>query len=365
MIRRLGAARSSPPGSLASVLERAVADGAPEPSWAAVEDPAGAWLHAVAALPAAERARGVVAVTTEEALVLAARLGVGGALWLPPSLAGAMDALQAAAAPVAPGGHPDVGPVDMVAAGERDLIAVSWARRAFWRRQLGEPEMAALLAALADVLGVLPAVVPWPALVMPAGPAEVEIEAAWRRVTGERQLPSEGAEVIPVGRPRYHGDIAAAAMRALLDHVGRAPEPSSWSFPRPVHELPSGRRVGWWSPGDCDATAGEGEWVAVPAEASEVGFHWRLRFADGGESEVVDALGTPSTLGAALRVPGWFAGGLAAGRPIGLLASRLAVVAQRLGLPLWVPNARPDALAFLLRLPGALWVDGSAVPAAG
>jgi hypothetical protein len=365
MIRRLGAARSSPPGSLAGVLERAVAGGAPEPLWAAVEDPDGAWLRAVAALPAAERARGVVVVATEEALVLAARLGVGGALWMPPSLAGAMDALQAAAAPAVPGGHPDVGPVDLVAAGDRGLIAVGWARRSFWRRQLGEPEMAALLADLAEVLGVLPAVVPWPALVMPAGPAEAEIESAWRRVTGERQLPSEGVEVVQVGRPRYHGDIAAAAMRSLLDHPEEAPDPSSWGFPRPVHELPNGRRVGWWSPGDSDTQAREHQWLAVPVEMSEVGFRWRLRFPDGSQSEVVDALRTPSIPGAALRVPGWFAGRLVAGRPIGLLAARLATVAERLGLPLWVPNVRPGALEFLLRLPGTLWVDGPAVPGGG
>jgi hypothetical protein len=95
---------------------------------------------------------------------------------------------------------------------------------------------------------------------------------------------------------------------------------------------------------------------------SEVGFRWRLRFPDGSQSEVVDALRTPSIPGAALRVPGWFAGRLVAGRPIGLLAARLATVAERLGLPLWVPNVRPGALEFLLRLPGTLWVDGPAVP---
>jgi hypothetical protein len=102
--------------------------------------------------------------------------------------------------------------------------------------------------------------------------------------------------------------------------------------------------------------------VAVPVETSEVGYRWRLRFPDGSQREVVDAFGTPASPGAALRVPGWFAGRLAAGRPIGLLAARLAVAAQRRGVPLWVPNVRPGALEYLLRLPGTLWVDGTAVP---
>jgi len=42
--------------------------------------------------------------------------------------------------------------------------------------------------------------------------------------------------------------------------------------------------------------------------------------------------------------------------------TRLAEVAARHGLPLWIPNLDGDALRLALTLPGVLWVDGPAVP---
>jgi len=364
MIRVLGAV-AAPAASLAGVLERAVAGGAPAPAWVAVEDPDDAWIRAIAGVPAVERCRGVVAASTEGALVAAARLGVGGALWLPPSLAGAVAALEAAAAPGAVPAYPDAWLADLVAPPGRELVAVSWVHRSFWRCQLGEQEMVALLAALAQDLGVLPALLPWPALILEAGPSEKAIHGAWRRLTGERNLPSEGAELIPCERRQGHCGVVAAVMRSLAEWSGPPPDPASWGFPRPVHELPSGQRVGWWSPGDSGFLTGEREWVATPAEPSEAGFRWRLRPRDGPEFGVDDSLGPVGSAGAATRVPGWLAASLGAGGPAGLLVERMATAALRQGISLWVPNLRPGSLPFVLRLPGTLWVDGAGVPNGG
>jgi len=364
MIRVLSVAAAGPTDSLVGVIERAVAGGAPAPAWLAVEDPGGVSIRAVAALPVAERRSGVVAVATERGLVAAARLDVGGALWLPPSLAGAVNALEAAAAVEAGRAPPDVSLAALVAPAGGELIAVGWANRRFWRHQVGEQEMALLLAGLAEALEVVPAVLPWPALILEAGgPSGAEVDAAWRRLTSERQVLSEGVERIACGRPRDPGDVVAAAMLALVeDRTGCRPDPSAWGFPRPVHELPSGRRVGWWSPAACAAVAGGEEWTAVPGEATAVGFHWQLHVPGGSQIAVVDALESAMGPAAAVRVPGWITGGLEAGRPAGLLVERLASAAHRLGVPLWFANVGAGALRFLLRLPGTLWVDGAAVP---
>ena len=366
MIRVLGDAAGVPTASLVGVVERAVAEGSPAPAWLAVEDPAGAWVRAAAALPAAERRRGVVAVASEAGLVAAARLDVGGALWLPPSLAGAAVALDAAAADAAP--HlPDASLVELVAPAGGELVAVGWANRRFWRQQAGAREMARVLAGLAEELGVVPALLPWPLLVLEAGSgAAEEIDASWRRVARARQVMSEGVEVIPCGRPRDPGDLTAAVMRAVTaNRAGSRPDLGAWGFPRPVHELPSGRRVGWWSPSECGAVAGGGQWTAVPGAATAAGFRWQLRGAGGPQAEVEDTLGTVAEPAAAIRVPGWVAGCIGPGRPAGLLVERLAATSARIGTPLWVPNLRPGTLRFLLRLPGTLWVDGADVPDGG
>ena len=347
---------------LAGLIERAVAAGAAEPAWVAVEDPGGEWVRAVAAAPAEERSRGVLAAASEAGLVAAVRLGVGGALWLPPSLAGMVAALEAAAAPPAMRVHPDAWLADLVAPPGESFVAVSWVHRPFWRCQLGEPVMATLLAALAEALGVLPALLPWPALVMPPGRTSTEVEEVWRKLTGERRVATEGLELVACTRREGHCGVVTMAMQSLVELGAPASDPTAWGFPGPVHELPSGRRVGWWSPAETEHAVSRPEWQAAPVELSEEGFRWRLRSRDGSEGWVDDVLGPPSGTGAAIRIPGWIVGELAAGRPCGLFVERLAAHAQRLGLPLWVPNLRPGSLQFLLRLPGTLWVDGPAVP---
>jgi hypothetical protein len=105
--------------------------------------------------------------------------------------------------------------------------------------------------------------------------------------------------------------------------------------------------------------------MAVPGAATAAGFRWQLRGAGGPQAEVEDTLGTVAEPAAAIRVPGWVAGCIGPGRPAGLLVERLAATSARIGTPLWVPNLRPGALRFLLRLPGTLWVDGADVPDGG
>ena len=81
-------------GGLDNVIAGALAGGAPEPSWVAVDDGSGAWVAKVAGRPAAQRVRGVVAAASADALVAAQRLGVGGAIWLPPSSLAAIEAFE-------------------------------------------------------------------------------------------------------------------------------------------------------------------------------------------------------------------------------------------------------------------------------
>ncbi|MDB4306270.1 hypothetical protein N9980_01755, partial [bacterium] len=132
----------------------------------------------------------------------------------------------------------------------------------------------------------------------------------------------------------------------------------------PVHELPQGRRVGWWTWKEEQPPA-EG-WLAVPSEVGAERCRWELEGEgeQGIVEEVLSATEVAEAEGAAaVRVPGWACGGLRLGTPAGVLITRLAEAAARRGLPLWIPNLDDQDLRFVLGLPGTLWVDGAAVPA--
>ena len=88
-----------------SVIAGAIAGSIPEPSWVAVDDGTDAWVVEISNHSALERARGVVAVSSEEALLKAQRLGVGGAMWMPPASLGAIEAFTSAASSEAPRAH--------------------------------------------------------------------------------------------------------------------------------------------------------------------------------------------------------------------------------------------------------------------
>lgn len=355
-----------PTAGLESVLERAVEDGAPQPPWVAVEDGGAEWVRVLSRRSTRERDRGVVAAASEAALVSAVRLGVGGALTLPPSLAGAKAALEAAAETRRLAPEPDAWLADLVAEVGDELVAVTWRHRPFWRCQLGEPAMAAMLDELARAIDVLPALLPWPALLVAPEAAEA-VTGHWPGIVERHAQASEGLEVVRCGRRRGHCGVVTAAMEALTRASAQEPvrDPAASGFPRPVHELPSGRRVGWWSPGPVQFDPPEGEWLATPDDVSDAGFRWCLAGPQQAErrvDDVVDSGSLAEGAAAALRVPGWISCSLAPGRPAGLLVERLAVVAARLAAPLWVPNMRSESLQLLLRLPGVVWVDGPVVP---
>jgi hypothetical protein len=355
----------SPPdevrGPLESVLEQAIAGGAEPPPWVAVEDASGRWLRLAAAAAPTDRARSVVAVAGEQALVDAARLGIGGAMWLPPSTGGARDALAAAAREGRSGWQWDPSLVDLVPAVDGELAMVCWADRGFWLCQLGEQAMARELARLAEELGALPAVLPGPVLVLPASAAS-ELDQAWQRILAADEVSTEGLAVIRFSAEPGHCGVAAAAMKALADPDAAVEFSPSPGAPFPVHELPSGSLLGAWMPPGSEAGFDKG-WCARPAESTEVGFSWRLEGFEAEEHRMVEDVTASRQLAApASRLPGWLAASVGAGRPAGLLAERLATAAARLQLPLWIPNVDQTALHLLLRLEGRFWVDGPAVP---
>ncbi len=347
---------------LESVLGQALAEGSPPPAWVVIEDEHDAWIREAAARSPGERTRGVLAARTEAGLVTAVRLGIGGALQLPPSTKAAQAALEAAAA--ASGGlSPDHGLVDLLTADASGLLAVGWVRRDFWRNQLGEAEMTAWLTDLAAGLGVLPAVVVWPALLLGERPLE-HVVGAWSRVEERRKMTSDGIRVVRIEEKPGHGGTVAAAIRGLIESEIEVDTPlENGPAARPVYELPSGRRVGWWRSSNSGAVPGT-EWTATPAEPTTAGFRWRLTHPDGSESKVDDVLRSDDVESPAVRMPGWVGTAIDIGRPAGLLLERLAATAAERGVPLWVPNVDQAALALVLRQPGTIWVDGPAVPAA-
>jgi hypothetical protein len=344
---------------LEPVLENALAGGAREPSFVAIADSSGRWLAEAAVLEPRVRARGVIAAVEDRSFVAALRLGVGGALRLPPSTVAAGEALAAAAgAPSPPAGY-DPGVAVALAAASPSLSVVSFPGLAFWRRQLGDRVLTERLLAVAGLLQLPAAVLPWPAMVIPAsGP---ELEAAWARLGEARAALAPSLAVHAMEGPVGPDEVVAAAYGVLAAAPG-APAREAVMRPAPVHELPSGRAVGWWSTGAGEVP--EGAWLAVPAPTDADTTTWRLRGADDrAVTEVLLADDVERAAGAAaVRVPGWVVADLRPGTPAGLLVARLAEAANRHGLPLWVPNVDGGGLRFVLGLPGTLWVDGPAVP---
>ena len=343
---------------LESAIEGALAGGAKPPSWIAVDDETQEWLRLASASTAAERARGVLAAARDESLVDALRLGIGGALRLPPSTPAAEAALMAAEAAPQPTVRWSPEVVEIMGAVAGEMLVVSFADTGFWRRQLGDGELVADLNRLAEVLETPPAIVPWPALVV-AGCSPERISVAWEGLRTEDSGPCRGLivrEVVIEGK-----NTLASVYAALLDSSGGAPVES---VAQPVHELPSGRVVGSWAIGSVEKQSSG--WLAVPCAEGRSGA-WELH-GEGGMTMVEEVLTQAEVRRAgdvaALRVPGWATGEIRAGSPAGLLVTALAGLAARSNRPLWIPNANSEALHFALRLPGTVWVDGPAVPSA-
>jgi hypothetical protein len=340
---------------LYSVIAGALAGGAPEPLWIAVDDGTDSWVAEVSKRPAAERARSVIAAGSDATLVTAHRLGVGGAMRLPPSSLAALDAF-AAAAVAEPLLVPDSSLLNLIDS-DLPLCLVTVNDREFWRAQLGDPAMTRALVELAAALDVPATILPWPALIL-AEIHEDEIIEGWTEVSAA----DVGLEPAVRRFSADGGKVIESASRRLLEAPSTA-RPVGSGEPRPVHELPHGRRVGWWSR---DVVELDGDWwLATPIDVTPSKCRWRLA-GDGRGGIVVDVLTSEefAELGevVAARLPGWAACPLRPGSPTGLLAARIADAAARRGLPFWIPNVDEEALRFVLGLPGTVWVDGPAVP---
>jgi hypothetical protein len=341
------------------VLENLLADGVSEPPWIAIDDGTGSWLLEVAARPPAERHRGVLAVMEDDSLVAALRLGLGGAFSIPPSSLGVREALETAAASpmIEAACDPDL--ALQVAAGADAATVITYRHRGFRQSQLGNRVLTALLRELATALDEPPALLPWPALLV-VGRKQRAAATAWKKLHADGHLPSHGLELWTAAYPVAKRDQLAAIYRALLD--GESDADDDVPPPEPVHELPSGRRVGWW--GLARGQKPDDGWFAT-VESSNSRNRWKLLGVEG--TSVVEEVLTPAELRgvgevAAVRIPGWVTRKLGPGTPAGLLVSRLAEAAASRELPLWLTALDGEALHFALRLPGSIWVDGPAVP---
>jgi hypothetical protein len=345
---------------LYSVIAGALAGGEPEPSWIAVDDGSGSWVVEVSTRPPAERVRGVVAVASEDALVKAQLLGVGGALWLPPSSLGALEAFSTAASAAEPMAL-DAAALELLE--DRTLIqVVSIVDRRFWRSQVGDRALENLTTELAVALEAPAAILRWPALVV-ADRDPGEIVTAWEEMASKREKIGPSISIHSLEPKELDSGLLEGAYAALAGDSS-VTESAGRLAPQPVHELPHGRRVGWWLVSNDQKPEEEG-WVATPVEAGAARCRWQL---EGSESSgtVVEVLGSEEVArvdeAVAVRVPGWASRDVRPGSPAGLLVYRIAEAALRRGLPLWIPGVDQEGLRFVLGLPGVIWVDGPAVP---
>jgi hypothetical protein len=302
----------------------------------------------------------VVAASTEDELVTALRLGIGGAMTLPPSSVGATEAFAAAASSAEPTAGHDSALFELL---ENSFSAVilSFSDRRFWLAQLGERRLTTLLAELAAGLAAPAAILPWPALVV-VGKEPEEVVEIWSGLftDDDRLVPDVAA--IPLEQSASREGLLVSAYREILKEP---PAPAGGGCrPLPVHELPRGLRVGWWRRRG-DGPSPGGGWCAWPHEVARAQCTWRLE-GDDGPGDVVEVLTGEDVdrpdQAVAVRFPGWASRDVRPGSPAGLLVTRLAEAAARRGLPLWIPNLDSDALRLALTLPGVLWVDGPAVP---
>ena len=345
---------------LSSVIAGAIAGGSPEPSWVAVDDGSGSWVVEASTRPSAERARGVVAVSSEDALVKAQLLGVGGAMWLPPSSLGALEAFSTAVSVEAPVAF-DAAALELLD-GRTPIQVVSIVDRRFWRSQVGDRVLENLTTELAIDLVAPAAILRWPALVV-ADREPGEIVTAWEELVSKRESIGPSVNVLSLEPKALESGLLDGAYAALAGGSSTTESPGQVP-PQPIHELPHGRRVGWWLIRNDQKPEEEG-WVATPVEAGAARCRWQL---EGSESSgtVEEVLGSEEVAGiedaVAVRVPGWASRRVRSGSPAGLLVTRIANAASRRGLPLWIPNVDQEGLRLVLGLPGTIWVDGPAVP---
>lgn len=358
MTRRLNVGSPTVVEPLGRLLESAVAGGAPAPEWIAFEGPDHPWWPEVCRMPRKARGRGVVAVSSIAGAAAAARLEVGGAIWLPASVITVAQACAAAARPAVRCPVVDLEVAEAVAALAGTACVVRVQAVEFWLRQWGARRLENWLQAVADVHRQPAVVLPGPGLLMGDGQPDGLLETAESVALEAASSPVPRFEVSSGEVCR----VSDAMAWVMADRDGVEGEAEDWG---PVFELPSGRYVGSWSPdgrGDPPATG----WRAVPRSVERLGHCWQVRWREGEAETLVDVLDQRSEDdrdgGAVVRVPGWLSSDLGPGRPASILVERLARRAIRRGIPVWVPGVAAADLQFLLRTGARLWIDGPAVP---
>lgn len=350
-----------------SVFDNLGGAGVPLPRAVVIEDEEGSWRRFAAERPVEDRRRSVVAVSTSSALVDAIRLEIGGALWLPvstPSMEAACEAVAGAGrqnpAPMA-----TEGVLELAISQATELRLVAWLPRSFWNRQLGVGNLIARLAAVATRLRCPPVILERPALLVPDR-SKAEIESALREISDAGPHSGCGSPAVTnVSNLMGCSEPRARIARELVElERQQGAAPVSDVPPQPVHELPSGVRVGCWA-SVLDVDPDGSGWIAAPGEAVSLGHSWQLGTGRADYESIVDSV----EVGAAqnrskpvLRVPGWIAAGIRRGTPSALLIEWMARDPARDGRPIWVPNVDVESVQFLLTLPGPIWVDGPAVP---
>ena len=339
---------------LSNVFERAKRKDLPLPPWIAVDEGGSSWYLEASRQRHDERRKTIIATPDEEALLIAHRLGFGGALRLPPSTPAAIQALEAALA-----NNPPAIDVDLLSwcmARSSHAWLVCWRHSGFWRQQLGGQALCALLHQLAVSLEIVPTLLGFPALLVAERTAE-EIEAAWELIAGGRlDVPAEGIEIMPFDpKECLSTGLWLEASRVL---VAQDQNVAYHMAPRSIYALPQGRRVGRWSA--TDVRSGDDD-LWTPQGPRGDGLLWRS--SSGGEIvEVTSSDGVLAHDDTTVRLPGWLSKRLRRGAPNGVLVERMAAASRRSGTTLWIPNVDQEALDHLLRLGIPLWVDGPAVP---
>ncbi len=349
--------------AIEKILETLGSDGHPLPPHVLVDDGFGTWRRYAALLPVEERRRSVAVVGSEACLIDAVRFEIGGAAWLPVSTASMEAACESAAnarqVKIAP--YATRGVVETVIAEAGELLAMGWWPFAFWNRQLGSTRLVARLTGVADRLGCPACVLPGPVLLV-AGRNRSELEAAWsEELTRNGSLFPTPPAIVDLSAALDSADSSSPVERvhaAVVGQTGGAQDCSGIVLP--VREVPSGRRVGGWSP-STESQAPEAGWLATPVPDGR----WRLAGDDGASEIVADAISPTNAVSqsqSVIRVPGWIGAELRFGSPAGLLVDQIARHAGRSGRPVWVPSVDAAGVHFLLTLPGPIWVDGPGVP---
>lgn len=366
-------ARLTPPAesvahrAIETILENLSNDGQPPPDCVLVDDGAGEWRRSAALLPVEERRCAVVAALSEACLIDAVRFEIGGALWLPASAASMEVACEAAAnrrraeiVPIATRGM-----VEAVIAGAGRLSAVGWWPQSFWNDLFGPGRLLGCLAAIADRLGCVPCVLPGPVLLVADGDRSEIGTARDDEASCDGSAVPIPPSIVDLSEFLASRDAETSVEDVLASVFGRRKgdlEPSGLVLP--VFELPGGGRVGGWSP-SMTARAECPGWLATPVPNDRGGGRWQLVGEDGSCEIVDDTFSSSDELmesEAVIRIPGRLGAELRLGSPAALLIERAARHDRRAGRPLWVPGVDTDGVAFLLTLPGPIWVDGPGVP---